>query len=296
MRACLTNTMGLIANASVDSIQLIGYNETITYIEDATVYDYCIRSTICICESDEGQAHRALEASIQRERYDEVLSQCLGRAVTGVSGSFTSTRSALPALGASPMSSTVAEFPTQQPTRPRRTKNSKKYYDTAKSFVMNAGALSMVLDAMRSSLYIYLSIENAMQPTYWECNATYCIKNENGTPIISKDIPTQWQLHRTDWPPQHRTHAETQSIYLSILSYPILSFLILSCDIISYDILSYAILSYAILCTIAIHRVTPLFFSHFSFLSMHSLLDCLFSSLQAFLLVIFSFLQLFIQA
>lgn len=123
--------MGLIANASVESIQLIGYNETVTYIENATVYDYCIRSTICICESDEGQAHRALEASIQRETYDEVLSQCLGRVVNGVSGSFTSTRSALPALGASLMSSTLAEFPTQQPTRFRRTKDGKNYCDTA---------------------------------------------------------------------------------------------------------------------------------------------------------------------
>ena len=136
MKACLTNLIGLIANASVDSMQLIGYNETVTYIDDATVYEYCIRCTISICESVQGQAHRALEASIQKETFDQVLSQCLGRAVTGVSGIFTSTRSALPAQGAPLMSSTLMEStdapvtsPTPQPAR--ATNNGKNYSGTA---------------------------------------------------------------------------------------------------------------------------------------------------------------------
>ena len=69
---------------------------------------------------------------------------------------------------------------------------------------------------------------------------------------------------------------------LSILSYPILSYPFLSFLILSYHILSYPTLSYPILCTIAIHHVTPLFFSHYSFLSVHSLLDCLFSLFRHF--------------
>ena len=142
MKACLTKSMGLIANASVDSMQLIGYNETVTYIDDATVYEYRIISTISICESVEGQARRALEASIQKETFDEVLSQCLGRAVTGVSDIFTSTRSALPALGAPSMSSTLMESsdapvtsPTPQPAR--ATNNGKNYSGAAKSCRIN---------------------------------------------------------------------------------------------------------------------------------------------------------------
>ena len=138
MKACLTNLIGLIANASVDSMQLIGYNETVTYIDDATIYEYCIRCTISICESVQGQAHRALEASIQKETFDQVLSQCLGRAVTGVSGIFTSTRSALPAQGAPLMSSTLMEStdapvtsPTPQPVRGAN--NGKNYSGTAQS-------------------------------------------------------------------------------------------------------------------------------------------------------------------
>ena len=144
MKACLTKSMGLIANASVDSMQLIGYNETVTYIDDATVYEYRIISTISICESVEGQARRALEASIQKETFDEVLSQCLGRAVTGVSGIFTSTRSALPALGAPSMSSTLIELtdapvtsPTPQPLTVFITDNGKNYSGTAKSCGIN---------------------------------------------------------------------------------------------------------------------------------------------------------------
>ena len=112
--------MGLIANVSDDSIQLIGYTETISSMKDTTTHEYYIRSTMSMCESVEGQALRALETSIQNETYDEVLSQCLGRVVTGVSGRFTLTRSALLTSDIISMSSLMAltgEPTTTSPTR-----------------------------------------------------------------------------------------------------------------------------------------------------------------------------------
>ena len=111
--------MGLIANVSDDSIQWIGYTETVSNIQDTTTYVYHIRSTISMCESVEGQALRALEASMQNETYDEVLSQCLGRVVSGVSGSFTSTRSVLIASDTVSMSTIMESTggPTTSPTR-----------------------------------------------------------------------------------------------------------------------------------------------------------------------------------
>ena len=125
--------MGLIVNVSDDSIQLIGYNETVTHIESAAIFEYHIRSTISMCESVEGQALRALEASIQNETYDEVLSQCLGRVVSGVSGSFTSTRSVLPTPNTVSMYALMesTDGPTASPTRrpTRAFENSKKYCD-----------------------------------------------------------------------------------------------------------------------------------------------------------------------
>ena len=98
MKACVSKSMRLIVNASADtdSFQWIGYNETVSYVESAAVYEYHIRCTISMCESVEGQTRRALEALIQNETYDEVLSHCLGRVLSGVSSSFASTRSALP--------------------------------------------------------------------------------------------------------------------------------------------------------------------------------------------------------
>ena len=114
--------MRLIVNVSADtdSFQWIGYKETVTYIDDATIYEYHIRCTISMCESVEDQTRRALEASIQNETYDEALSQCLGRVVSGVSGSIASTRSALPALDTISISSALMEStdgPTKRPTR-----------------------------------------------------------------------------------------------------------------------------------------------------------------------------------
>ena len=89
--------MELIANmsANTDSFQWIGYNETVSYVESAAIYEYHIRCTISMCESVEGKTRRALEASIQNETYDEVLSHCLGRVLNGVSGSFASTSKCL---------------------------------------------------------------------------------------------------------------------------------------------------------------------------------------------------------
>ena len=126
----------LIANmsANADSFQWIGYNETVSYVESAAVYEYHIRCTISMCESVEGQTRRALEALIQNETYDEVLSHCLGRVLSGVSSSFASTRSALPTLDTVLISSTLMEStdgPTACPT-PRSTwvfKNGEKHCD-----------------------------------------------------------------------------------------------------------------------------------------------------------------------
>ena len=125
--------MGLIANVSDDSIQWMVYNETVSYIESAAIFEYHIRSTISMCENVEGQALRALEASIQNETYDEVLSQCLGRVVSGVSGSFTSTRSVLLTLDTVSMYALMesTDGPTASPTRrpTRAFEHSKKYCD-----------------------------------------------------------------------------------------------------------------------------------------------------------------------
>ena len=131
--------MGLIVNVPEDSIQWIGYTETGSHIKDTTIYEYHIRSTMSMCESVEGQALRALEASIQNETYDEVLSQCLGRVVSGVSGRFTSTRSALLTSDTISMSSLMAltAEPTMSPTRPptRVTEKCKIY----RYFEMSSG-------------------------------------------------------------------------------------------------------------------------------------------------------------
>ena len=110
--------MGLIANVSDDSIQLIGYTESVSYMKDTTTYEHYIRSTMSMCESVEGQALGALETSIQNETYDEVLSQCLGRVVSGVSGSFTSTRRGLPTSDTIWMSTLLesTDGPTTTPT------------------------------------------------------------------------------------------------------------------------------------------------------------------------------------
>ena len=126
--------MGFVTNVSDDSIQWIGYAETVSNIQDTTTYVYHIRSTISMCERVEGQALRALEASIQNETYDEVLSQCLGRVVSGVSSMFTSTRSGLISSNIVSMSTRMESTggPTTSPTpRPTRAnEHSKKYCDT----------------------------------------------------------------------------------------------------------------------------------------------------------------------
>ena len=133
MKACLTKSMGRIVNVPDDSIQLIGYTETGSNIRDTTIYEYHIRSTISMCENVEGQALRALEASIQNETYDEALSQFLGLVVSGVSGRFTSTRSTLLTSDTISMSSLTKPTgkPTTSPTRPptptRVTKRCKIY-------------------------------------------------------------------------------------------------------------------------------------------------------------------------
>ena len=141
--------MGLIANVSADSIQPIGYDESITNVDSEAVYEYYVRSTISIWEGVEGQARRALEASMENATYDEVLSQCLGRIVTGVSGSFKSTPGALPALDSMSVSTLMesTDGPAMSPT-PRSTleiNNGKKYCDAARSIhSMNVATLFIV--------------------------------------------------------------------------------------------------------------------------------------------------------
>jgi hypothetical protein len=149
--------MGLIANVSDDRIQMIGYTDTVSYIKDTTTYEYYIISTMSMFESVEGQALGALETSIQNETYDEVLSQCLGRVVSGVSGSFTTTRSDLPTSDTISMSTLLesTDGPTTTPTPPptRLDENCKhcRYFEMSKDKYC-CFVLYMVLDV---SLCIY---------------------------------------------------------------------------------------------------------------------------------------------
>lgn len=92
MKACLRNSVGLITNVSADSIQLEGYSEDFLDTVGATLDEYKISSTMNICESIGGQALIALMASIGKEAYDHVLSNCLGTNATLAIGSFTSTQ------------------------------------------------------------------------------------------------------------------------------------------------------------------------------------------------------------
>ena len=85
---------------SADGIQLSGYNETVTF--GINYYDYKLRSTIVVCESIEGQALSALEASMQNGTYAQVLSKCLDGNAT-VTGRFISPQS--------------IDLPTPRPTR-----------------------------------------------------------------------------------------------------------------------------------------------------------------------------------
>ena len=62
MKACLGNSVGLIANMLADSIQLVGYSEDFLDSGGATLDEYKISSTMDICESVGGQALIALMA------------------------------------------------------------------------------------------------------------------------------------------------------------------------------------------------------------------------------------------
>ena len=185
MKTCLRTSVELSVNVLADSFRWVAYTETVSYFEGATVYEYNVRSTISVCESHEGQALTALEALIQNETYDEVLSRCLGRDVTGVSGSFTSTSTSTSTPATLPISNAISVFalmestdrpsgtPTRQPTADRpsgpttidlrqpttngpsiqrgvrviadEADNGKNYCDTAKSYLMKIAALFTAL-------------------------------------------------------------------------------------------------------------------------------------------------------
>ena len=78
MEACLSKSVGLIANVSADSIQLKEYSEYYLDTVGAMLDEYRISGTMTICESNQGQALIALNASIQEKTYDKALSKCLG--------------------------------------------------------------------------------------------------------------------------------------------------------------------------------------------------------------------------
>ena len=142
MRACLTISVRLVANVSVDGIQLIGYTEDITVGVNAT--DYTLRSTIVVCENVEGQALIALEASMQKGTYAQVLSNCLDVNAT-VTGRFVSSQSInLPTR--MPMI-----WPTQCPQRSptpfptQLAENGMKYSGTVNSYMIRCILLLLLL-------------------------------------------------------------------------------------------------------------------------------------------------------
>ena len=133
MGACLLNTVGLIANVSAGSIQLSEYSE----YHMGTMYG--ISSTINICESNQGQAIIALNASTQEsDTYEKALSKCLGTTnVILAAVSFTPLRADRPSWSPTsrPMQTARPLWdPTPKPTAtPRPTlfsEHGKNYCDT----------------------------------------------------------------------------------------------------------------------------------------------------------------------
>ena len=115
MKACLSKSVGLIANASADSIQLKEYSEYYSDTVGMILDEYKISGTMTICESNQGQALIALKASIQEKTYDKALSKCLGTNVSLVAASFTPLKTGRPSL--SPTSGPTARpTPTARPS------------------------------------------------------------------------------------------------------------------------------------------------------------------------------------
>ena len=119
MEACLLNSVGLIANVSAGSIQLR------EYIEYHLGTMYKIISKMNICESNQGQALIALNASIQEKTYDKALSKCLGTNVILAAASFTPFRPDRPSW-----SPTLRPIPTATPRPTLFTEHGENYCDT----------------------------------------------------------------------------------------------------------------------------------------------------------------------
>ena len=107
MKACLSKSVGLIANVPANSIQLKDYSEYYLDNVGAILDEYRISGTMTICEINQGQALLALNASIQEKTYDKALSKCLGSNASLVTASFTLLRADKPSWS-----------PTPQPTPP----------------------------------------------------------------------------------------------------------------------------------------------------------------------------------
>ena len=102
MKACLSKSVGLIANVPAKSIQLKEYSEYYSDNTGAIPDEYRISGTINICEIDQGQALLALNASIQEKTYDKALSKCLGTNASLVAASFTLLRADKPSWSPTP--------------------------------------------------------------------------------------------------------------------------------------------------------------------------------------------------
>ena len=113
MKACLSKSVGFIANVSAGSIQLKEFSEYYSDTVGAFLDEYKISGTITICESYRGQALIALNASIQEKTYDKALSECLGKNVSLVAASFTLLRADRPSWSPTPR-------PTPRPTQTAR--------------------------------------------------------------------------------------------------------------------------------------------------------------------------------
>ena len=133
MKACLSKSVGLIANVSADSIQLKEYSEDYSNNLGAILDEYRISGTMTICESNQGQALLALNASIQGKTYDKALSKCLGTNVSLVAASFTPLRADKPSWSFTPRPTHTA---TPRPTL--FTEHGKNYCDTVIFRSMNA--------------------------------------------------------------------------------------------------------------------------------------------------------------
>ena len=120
MKACLSKSVGLIANVPAKSIQLKEYSEYYSDNTGAIPDEYRISGTINICEIDQGQALLALNASIQEKTYDKALSKCLGTNASLVAASFTLLRADKPSWSPTPRPMQTARpslDPTPKPTQ-----------------------------------------------------------------------------------------------------------------------------------------------------------------------------------